>query len=379
MTIPEIRFLTVLSAAVFLSGCVLRPPNPLPLTERCVDSPIPASVEQGRHLSFFHSSALPDCRDGGLRFEGYRHTQLTFGTGTYEFFDDEAQDPTLLKHAEDDWFAAIESAIANPAAEGRVVIFIHGYATDFDEAHMDAAEVRALAGNDVPIVMLHWPSRNSVGGYIVDRASIMWAQDRITNMIARILPLAEDVTLVSHSLGALAVIDAVTALDRNPAVDATKIARIVLASPDIDRHRALRPNGALDQILKHGRQALIYASRKDKPLKVSRDLNGYARLGSTNCKFDVEFERRALGTDGNCHLTEPREGLAIVDTGPSDAQGLLRHNDFLKSCQVRRDLQAFLRSEEPPAYRKSIMRDGLTGFRIDAEMDYDGAPCEPIM
>lgn len=365
--------------ALLLSACVLRPPDPLPRVEACVDVAVSPPAATDQHVSFIHSTALPDCRDGGFEFDGYRHIEPTFATGVYDFEETEPQDPTLRKHDPDTWFSALKSAIDDQSNGKRLIVFIHGYATRFDEAHMDAAEVRALAGDEVPVVVLHWPSRGSVSGYIVDRASLAWAQDEITAMVARMLPLADDITLVSHSLGAKAVLDALRSLDVSSSDRTRRIKRVVLASPDIDRHLALRMGGALDQALKNDRKVLVYASRKDKALKVSRDLNGYARLGSTNCKFDIVFDRRALGEDGNCHLSAPREGLAVVDTGPSDAKGLLRHNDFLKSCQVREDLRAFLRDKNPPTYRVPITRDGLVGFRIDSRMEFDGAPCNPIL
>ncbi len=375
-----IRICTVAAGALGLSACALQPPDPLPLTQGCAEVDVAEPEDGLRQLSFFHSTAIPNCSRPQFAMELFRHTEPTYGTGSYQFVGEEPGDPVLAKHSEVRWLAALKQAIDRPEAEGRLIVFIHGYATDFDEAHMDAAEVRALAGDDIPLVLLHWPSRDKAAAYISDRASIAWAQDEITRQIARLTHMSDDITLVSHSLGAQALTNAVLAIDHDKNAIPQSIRRIALASPDVDRHRALRQGGMVDQVLKHDRKLLIYASRKDQALRASRNVNGYSRLGSTNCKHDVVFNRRGLGKDGNCHLTEPREGLAVVDTGPSDAKGLLRHNDFLKSCQVREDLRAFLQDEEPPPYRSILLNDdGLTGFKIDARMDYEGAPCRPIM
>ncbi|QUL38732.1 alpha/beta fold hydrolase [Erythrobacter sp. JK5] len=367
-------------AALALSACAIQPPDPLPLTRNCTDSEVALPQDEAHQLSFFHSTAIPDC--GGPQFvmQLFRHTEPTFGTGTYQYLADEPGDPVLARHSETRWLAALQQAIDRPEAQGRLIVFIHGYATEFDEAHMDAAELRRLAGDDVPLVMLHWPSRGSASAYFSDRASIEWAQDEITRQIARFTRMSNDITLVSHSLGAQALTNAAIAIESDPLARPVAIRRIVLASPDLDRHQALRPGGIVDQVLKHDRRMVIYASARDNALRASRNVNGYSRLGSTSCKHDVVFARRALGDDGSCHLTAPRDGLAIVDTGPSDAKGLLRHNDFLKSCQVREDLRAFLRDEAAPAYRSAIFDEaGATGFVIDPSMDFDGAPCDPIM
>lgn len=323
---------------------------------------------------FFLSSAIPDCRDGGLRLAPYRHPDQTYGSGTYELIEGEAQPATLSKHSDEDWFAALDNAL-NANQDRRLIVFIHGYATSFSEAHKDAAEVRALARDDTPLVVLHWPSRDKAQDYLLDRASIGWAQDNISHALAKLTMMADDITLVTHSMGAQAGTAGVLQVAQIPGARPEAIKRIALASPDFDRDRALRIGGIVDQLLAYDRRLLVYASEKDKALRASRTVNGYARLGTTSCEFDLVFERRALGKDGNCHLTAPRQGFAIVDTGPSMPGGYLRHNDFLDSCHVRADLAAFLRDEPAPPYRVQIGDEENEGFVIDPSVEFDGAPC----
>ncbi|NVE94062.1 alpha/beta fold hydrolase [Altererythrobacter lutimaris] len=362
---------------VLLAGCALQPPDPAPLVEGCANVPVSAAVDDESQQFFFLSTAIPDCRDGGFRLAPYRHPDQTYGSGMYELIEGEAQPPTLAKHDRDDWFMALESAI-NTHPQRRVIVFIHGYATSFEEAHKDAAEVRALGASNIPLVVLHWPSRNNAQDYLLDRASIGWAQDSIIETLGTLTILADDITLVTHSMGAQAGTSAVLALDELSAANSAVIKRIVLASPDFDRDRALRIGGTVDQLLGRDRKLLVYASEKDKALRASRTVNGYARLGTTSCEFDLVYERRALGKEGNCHLTAPRQGFAIVDTGPSMPGGYLRHNDFLDSCHVRADIAAFLRDEPPPAYRVQIGDEENEGYVIDPSITFDGAPCEPI-
>ncbi|WP_394727583.1 alpha/beta fold hydrolase [Altererythrobacter sp. GH1-8] len=364
-------------SAALLAGCALQPPDPAPLVEGCANVPVSAPADEAKLQFFFHSTAIPDCRDGGLKLAPYRHPDETYGSGTYELIEGDAQPPSLAKHSDEDWFVAIENAV-NAAPDRRLIVFIHGYATSFEEAHKDAAEVRALAGEDIPLVVMHWPSRNKAQDYLLDQASIGWAQDNIVEALGVLTILADDITLVTHSMGAQAGIASVIALDELSAARAGVIKRIVLASPDFDRDQALRIGGAVDQMLGRERQLLIYASQEDKALRASRTVNGYARLGTTSCEFDLVYARRALGKDGNCHLTAPRQGLAMVETGPSQADGYLRHNDFLDSCHVRADLRAFLRDEPAPPYRVQIGDEENEGYVIDPRVDFEGAPCEPV-
>lgn len=297
----------------------------------------------------------------------FRHPESTYGTGSYDVIEEQPQPPVLSLHGDVDWLTGLKQAIDRPEASKRLIVYIHGYATSFEEAHTDAAKVRALAGGEIPIVLLHWPSRARASAYLADRSTIAWAQKSITRQLSRLTHMADDITVVSHSLGAEALANAVLQLDSDPLAMPERIKRIVMASPDVDRHQFLRRHGTVDSLQEtHQRKVLIYASSKDKALQASRNFNGYARLGSTSCEFDVVYARRELGEDSDCHVTEIREGLAIIDTGLSDASGLLRHSDYLDSCQVREDLRAFLHDRPPPPYRQIILTEAGRGYRIDA-------------
>ena len=365
--------------ASLLTACGLNPPDPIPFVERCETVPVSMPSSGGVKHFFWLSSALPDCRDDAVQLANYRYPQETFGTGSYEVLAaDDVQTPDLTLNDATDWREALGNAIARPGNEGRLIVFIHGYATSFDEAHMDGTGVRELAGEDPPLVVLHWPSRDSAADYLRDRSSVLWAQDTISDTLAELSLVADDITVVTHSMGAQAGTRAVLALESRQDARPQAIKRLVFASPDYDRHLAVRPGGTLDKLLRYERDILVYASARDRALQLSGTANGYARLGSTRCADDLDYERSQRRDDQWCHLVMPRKGLAIVETGPSDAEGLLRHNDFLKSCQVREDLAAFLRGEEPPQFRTRIEEDGLVGYKIDPLMEYEGSPCQPM-
>lgn len=363
--------------AMVLAGCGLNVPDPAPYVAGCTNVPVSDMTEEDEKQLFFMSTALPDCRKGGLQLANYRHPQRTFGSGTYAFISEmEPLSPTLAKHDEAEWLEALRQAVSQPGNNGRLLVFIHGYRTDFEIAHKDAVRVRALVAQDQPLVILHWPSRNRTTDYFLDEASIAWAQDSIDEVLAKLTTVADDIALVTHSMGARAGLKSVVSLEAKPYARAEHIRRIALASPDFDRHTALRDGGMVDQVLKHGRELLVYASKADVPLRLSRTAHGYARLGSTDCRYSVEFEKRTLGESGRCHLTRPRDGFAIVDTGPAPIEGALRHNDFLDSCHVRADLAAFLNGQEPPAYRVDVSEGELTGFAINPAVTITGNPCD---
>ena len=358
---------------MLLAACALKIPDPVPYLTGCATSDFAAAPEDEPQF-FFLSSALPDCRAGTLTLAPFRHPVLTYGSGLYSWEGPrKPMPPELVQHDEDQWLAAIARQVASPKAKGRLLLFIHGYNTNFTDAHEIAAQISELAGEDTPLVLLHWPSRGSALSYAVDEASIAWAQDPLDEALAALTMRADDITIVAHSMGARAAIRSVIALDRLPGARADRVRRIVLASADVDRDRVLRPGGSADQLLRYEREVLIYASYRDTPLNLSRRAHGYARLGSTSCQYDILFARRVLGKLGNCHRAAPRGGLSLVSTSLIKSADHYNHLDFIENCRTRADFSAFLRDAPPPPFRRDIGDGDLAGYEIDPDApDPDG-------
>ncbi len=367
------RALFAAAALLLLGACGLKIPDPVPYVAGCATNDF-AVAPEGESQFFFLSSALPDCRTGALVMAPFRHPTLTYGSGRYGWEAPREPLPAVLaQHDKQQWLAAIQQQAAAPAAKGRLIVYIHGYNTTFDEAHETAARIGELAGKEVPVVVLHWPSRGGVLSYSVDEATVSWAQGAIDDVLAELTIRAEDITVVSHSMGARAAIRAVVALDGFRGARPDRVQRIVLASADEDRDRVLRRGGSVDELLRYKRQVLVYASYRDAPLDLSRIAHGYARLGSTDCKYDILFARRILGKEGNCHRAARRAELAMVSTSLINAKDRFDHNDFIEDCRTRADFAAFMRDDPPPPFRRDISDGDLAGFEIAPDIpDPDG-------
>lgn len=364
-----LRHFGLLAVCATLAACGLRIPDPAPYLARCdaFVRPAPTGAVSG---VFFMTSRLPDCRHDRLKFPGVRFPELHHG------ISDPSSDPLKGWDRPDsilltpgDWEAVLARQMASN--RGRVLVYVHGYFNDFDDALQRGAILRGLYGGKVPTVVLSWPSRNRVQSYTYDAATIDWSQDHLDALLLKLAEMSEDVTLVSHSMGARAVLRAVERLDLIDPVKGRKVRRIVLASPDVDRDQMLRENGAIARLLSSqpDRKILIYVSKRDLALWASLDLHGYARLGSPDCRYDVAYARRALT---NCHLAAPNERLAVVDTSAANAERgrMIRHNDFVKSCAVRADLRAFFRGQLSPPWRQPVTRpdEDLVGYRIAPDL-----------
>jgi len=369
--------------ALLLAACGGVPtPSASLLNARCPD-PIAnpeAPMPQGRNV-FVMSSSLPDCRGDILSFAKFRnhgglpgsngrivnHGITTLAGPAQEPWDDQR----TTFYAQDAWQEILARQVNRESNGSRLFVYIHGYNNDFEDVLEYAAVLADLDGTGAPVLAVAWPSRNRVQSYPDDEASIAWAQDYITDLLEQVAGAAGDITLVSHSMGARALIEAVKRIEDRDPVKAGHIRRAILVSPDIDRHQVLRSGGDLDQMLQSGRQVLVYTSRSDFPILASRVVHGYTRLGSSDCSFDVDYERREGGPMGNCHWTQARENFEIVETSRTTFSTGLRHSDVFDTCAGRHDLRTFLRGRlERSDYPWRIYDPENTGAGTAITADY---------
>lgn len=317
---------------------------------------------------FFVSMALRDCRKGALNYAGFRERDTTYGQAVHSSAPARgASEFGTGQYTHKAWLDLLSQRVNAPANAGRLLVFIHGYNNDFDESLEAAWKVSRLYYAGVPVVVLRWPSRAKVAGYINDEDSVAWAQDEINRTLVELASISPDVSIVAHSMGNRAAIAAIRHLDQAFPGLAGHVHRIVLASPDFDRDTALREGGALDQLLAFNRKVTVYVSRKDDPLKLSRFAHGYARLGSSNCAYDVSYERQQQGDKAWCHLARPDPNLSMVDTSLVASKGL-RHSDYIDSCAVRADLAMFLRGGDSAALREKLSgNNGAVGYQITTD------------
>lgn len=350
------RFWAMACAAFALGSCGVHLPDTVSYESSCPD-PVDTTERIADRQLFFVSTSLPDCRGPRLRLAPYRFPVVTYGVSTLP--DGSAQpwaQHQSVRHTEASWRKMLERSLGQGDNAGRVLVYVHGYNNAYEDALERGFKLSRLYWQGVPVVVFSWPSRNRVQSYSYDESSVAWAQDMFDALLLDLAERSSDITLVGHSMGNRAAIQAALRLDRELGDRPNPLRRIVLASPDVDRDEMLRPKGAIDRLLIPGRDVVIYASSKDRPLAFSRMTHGYARLGSTACRYDVEVGRR---DDANCLLIPTRPHLSIVDTSEVSAGDIWRHSDFVDSCPARTDLAQFLRGQAP-TLREPVSGSGTT-------------------
>ena len=288
---------------------------------------------------YFVTSRLADCTGPEPRFGRHRAKGSRFGY--FPGPPDEAA-PVLASQAA--WLEGVRAHLAG--SDGRVLLYVHGYNTSFDEASERAGRIAARAGFGGPVILFSWPSHGRVGRYTWDEENALWTQPHFDALLGRLLAeaLVREVVVVAHSMGNRIALRSIAQLDRaKPELAGPKIRTIVLAAPDVDR--AIFERDFLPSIARRGRSTTVYVSRLDRPLRGSWAVHGYVRAGDSGCDFlDVRRGRDRR----RCFLSRrpppAPPNIEVVETSLV-SRSVLGHSDFVDSEAVATDLCRVLNGE----------------------------------
>lgn len=366
------RYILAGFAVLMLASCGAPTPRKAVLDAMVSDCAVVSAPRASteKPALYFVSTALPDCRHSDITFTKSRWKKPVFGRSVIvggEISTRKIEHQTRLQDREP-WLAAL---VEDAKAAGGLIVFIHGFNNSYEDALSRAELVRRSYETSRPVLVVVWPSRQKVAGYIYDEASAAWSQSIANDTLAELASEKDvgDIAVVAHSMGSRIAIGMVEHLNDADAANAAKVGHVALIAPDVDRHSVLRSGGAIDALLRHDRDVVVYTSQRDWPIRTSRMLHGYSRLGSSDCRYSVDYDRRADGRYGKCHRIDVngRERLRIVETTFARGDSILKHADVFDSCVGRADLKAFLLGHGDPAWRKleEDRGDSLTGWYLD--------------
>lgn len=206
----------------------------------------------------------------------------------------------------------------------RVLVFVHGYNTNFDEAVYRFAQIVHDSGADVVPVLFTWPSRGQLLAYGYDRESANYSRSALEAVLQS---LAKDkavgeITVLAHSMGNWVALEALHQMAIRHGRVAPKIANIVLAAPDVD-FDVFRED--IDGMGPNRPPITLFVSRDDKALAVSRRLWGdVARAGAINPAAEPYKSELA------------KEGITTVDLSDVKSADALNHTKFAQSPEIVR-------------------------------------------
>ncbi|CAN7701685.1 alpha/beta hydrolase [Bosea sp. LjRoot9] len=207
-----------------------------------------------------------------------------------------------------------------PASERDVLVFVHGYNTNFADAAYRFAQIIYDSGFKGVPVLFTWPSRGQLLQYPYDRESAFYSRDFLEanlHAISRDLGTTR-IDILAHSMGTLLTLEAVRqAAIRGDGSFGGKLRDIILAAPDVD----------LDvfrtQMRQIKRPVTVFVSADDRALAFSRRFAGdKTRLGAISAK-DTEIVAE-LG----------KLGARIIDLSEISTDDRLNHAKFASSPKI---------------------------------------------
>ena len=164
----------------------------------------------------------------------------------------------------------------------KVLIFVHGYNTRFEEAVYKFAQIVHDAHVDVAPVLFTWPSGGSLVDYVYDRDSAMYSRDALETVLQALVDNRNvgSISILAHSMGNYLTVESLRQMAIRDRGLPSKIHDVMLASPDIDVDVFRRQIAEID-VKPRTTQFTLFVSRDDKALGISSFLaRNSTRLGA---------------------------------------------------------------------------------------------------
>src|ERR1700723_306168 len=164
----------------------------------------------------------------------------------------------------------------------RVLIFVHGFNTRFEEAVYRFAQIVHDARVNVAPVLFTWPSGGRVTDYVYDRDSAMYSRDALEVLLQALVKdqYVDSISVLAHSMGNYIVVESLRQMSIRDRGLSPKIWDVMLASPDIDVDVFRRQIAEIDSGPRPA-QFTLFISRDDRALGLSSFLaRDSTRLGA---------------------------------------------------------------------------------------------------
>ena len=243
-----------------------------------------------------------------------------------------------------------------------IIMFVHGYNNDFNDAAFTLAELWHYMGRQFVPLLYTWPAgRGGPSGYIYDRESGEFTVHHLKNLISELsdIPEVETFHLIAHSRGTDVMTSAFRELtlvgraSQAEVPDEFRGSHIVLAAPDLDMD-VVSQRIVAEDLGRETRNITIYTSQSDKAIGLAE-------------KFFKSVSR--LGTLGTDELTETVlssvrnvDGISFIDLQETTSLKAT-HSYFHSDPAASSDLILTIRYDrEPGAENGRPLKPVTTGF-----------------
>ncbi len=216
---------------------------------------------------------------------------------------------------------AIFSGLIKKAPTRQAVVFVHGFNNRFDDAVFRFAQIVHDSGTDAAPVLFTWPSKGSVLAYGYDRESAGYSRNGLENLLRWLSnnPDVSSIAVLAHSMGNWVTLEALRQMAIRDGRVAPKIKTVLLAAPDVDVDNAREQ---IDSMGSSRPNFILFVSRDDRALAISRKLWGHDRLGG------IDPTQEPYKSD------LARERIHVVDLAGIQSPDKLAHGTYAENPKV---------------------------------------------
>ncbi|MEL7097280.1 MAG: alpha/beta hydrolase [Pseudomonadota bacterium] len=259
---------------------------------------------------------------------------------------------------------AFQDAIAEQIRQTgntRVLVYVHGFNTGFDDTLTTLANLWHFAGRRTVPVAFSWPAGSGIGpiGYFSDRESGTFAVHHAKEFLRMIaaIPEVEDIDIVAHSRGTDVMTQALREMiifERGRGVHpklGMKTGTLILAAPDLDTG-IVRQRLVAERFSEAFEQVNAYINPRDAALRLSSILTKSDRFGALRAEDVKPGEIARLKKHGLVHFirVEGRVG------------GTFGHSYFRDNPAVLSDIVLALRTRAFPGGTLRPLEEGADGI-----------------
>jgi esterase/lipase superfamily enzyme len=276
----------------------------------------------------------------------FLRTRGIIGKGSVVASQDDIRIGVMKELNEGDFYSTVLDETQR-MRQHQVLVYVHGFNTDFDDAIKVSAKIAHNIKYNGPIVLFSWPAYPSISpyGYMLQSDAAEHSGSRFEEFLGSLMarPEINQVDLIAHSLGSHLLISVLHHAEADTE-QMPKLGEIVFAAPDYDRTRfrdKIRDFLASYRKANNGHSArmTLYASSKDHALYLSWNIHGYDRAGDT--------------TNGIVTLV----GLDSIDaTQVATADDVFGHNYYTKSPGVIADMYGLFSGHYDPRERPFLQQ-----------------------